>query len=52
MLRDAIIFALYEEITGVCPTFQTAETYVTGLDYLTLDESDCLLEMLIDWYGV
>ena len=52
MLRDAIIFALYEEITSVCPTYQAANLYVTRLNYLTLDESFFLLERLVDWYGV
>ena len=51
MLRDTLIYALYEEITANCFTRTEANNKVNGLEYLTMDEADCLMEMLEDWYG-
>lgn len=50
MLRDALLFALYEEITTNYLTYKDAKNYIETLTYLTLDENACLLEMLVDWY--
>lgn len=51
MLRDQLLYALYEEITANYTLLSAAMDYVYGLTYLTLDESDALVEILTDWYG-
>ncbi len=50
MLRDNLIYALYEEITANYTALATAELRVDELTYLTADEADCLREMLLDWF--
>jgi len=50
MLRDEIIYALFEEITANYNTLAAAELRVDALTYLTADEADCLREMLLDWF--
>ncbi len=50
MLRDEIIYALFEEITANYTTLAAAELRVDALTYLTADEADCLREMLLDWF--
>lgn len=53
MLRDELLYALYEEITAnytsLAAVLDSIE-YSKMCDYLTLDESDCLYEMLENWY--
>lgn len=49
MLRDKLLFALYEEITANYSSLAAAMESV-NLNYLTADEADCLYEMLENWY--
>ena len=50
MLRDNLVYALYEEITANYTPLAAAELRVDALTYLTVDEADCLREMLLDWF--
>lgn len=51
MLRDNLLYALYEEIVIQFRTKEQAVNYVNNLSYLTKDENYCLLEMLENWYN-
>lgn len=53
MLRDNLLYALYEEITGTCTSYDSAEIFICErCEYLTADEQDCLLDMIDNYFEV
>ena len=49
MLRDSLLYALYEEVTENYKSITDAMKNIK-LDYLTKDEAACFYEMLMSYY--
>lgn len=50
MLRDELIYDLFEDIATNNNTLIQGEAQIEELTDLTIDEADCLRELLLDWF--